>query len=439
MATYKGIDISNWQGSVNFSEVKNSGVQIVYIEASEGNFYTDPYLQEFYDGASSNGLLIGFYHFFSPSVSASEQARYFTNAISGMTSDCRLVLDLEESGGYGAAELSIIANEFLEAVEANSGLKVALYTYASFANNNISPGYGLEKYPLWIAEYGSSSPESNPIWGSSYAGWQYSDTGYVPGVNGNCDLDTFNSEILLDSKVSIPGDRKQESQSGSVKYYVVQAGNTLSGIAARFGTTVQALAQLNNITNPNLIYVGQVLKIYGNNKVQRGNNNFSTTYVVQSGDTLSGIAARFGTTVQELVQLNDISNPNLIYVGEVLKLPVSNSVKSGASSNQYQTTYVVKPGNTLSGIAARFGTTVQYLARINGISNPNLIYPGQILKIRASGVSSQGVGATTTYVVKVGDTLSGIAARFGTTVADLVSLNDISNPNLIYAGQVLKV
>ena len=129
----------------------------------------------------------------------------------------------------------------------------------------------------------------------------------------------------------------------------------------------------------------------------------------------------------------------MIYVGEVLKLPVSDSIKSGASSNQYQTTYVVKPGNTLSGIAARFGTTVQYLARINGISNPNLIYPGQILKIRASGVSSQGVGATTTYVVKVGDTLSGIAARFGTTVADLVSLNDISNPNLIYAGQVLKV
>ena len=199
------------------------------------------------------------------------------------------------------------------------------------------------------------------------------------------------------------------------------------------------MAQLNNITNPNLIYVGQVLKIYGNNKVQRGNNNFSTTYVVQSGDTLSGIAARFGTTVQELVQLNDISNPNLLYIGEVLKLPVSNSVKSGASSNQYQTTYVVKSGNTLSGIAARFGTTVQYLARINGISNPNLIYPGQILKIGASGVSAQGGRGTTTYVVKYGDTLSGIALRFGTTVADLVELNDISNPNLIYAGQVLKV
>ncbi|MDU2288489.1 MAG: LysM peptidoglycan-binding domain-containing protein [Clostridium celatum] len=439
MTTYKGIDISNWQGSVNFSEVKNSGVQIVYIEATEGNFYTDPYLQEFYDGASDNGLLIGFYHFFSPSVSVSEQARYFTNAISGMTSECRLVLDLEESGGYGPSELSSLANEFLQEVESNSGLDVALYTYASFANNNIETGYGLENYPLWIAEYGTSSPEDNPIWGSSYAGWQYSDTGYTPGVNGNSDLDTFNSGILLNSKVSIPGTRKQESENGAIKYYVVQAGNTLSGIAARFGTTVQALAQLNNIANPNLIYVGQVLKIYGNNKIQRGNNNFSTTYIVQSGDTLSGIALRFGTTVQELVQLNNIANPNLIYVGEVLKLPVSNSVKTGASPKQYQTTYIVQSGDTLSGIAARFGTTVQYLARINGIVNPNLIYVGQVLKISGSGVSAQRGASTATYVVKYGDTLSGIALRFGTTVNNLVALNDISNPNLIYVGQVLKV
>lgn len=439
MTTYKGIDISNWQGSVDFSEVKNSGVQIVYIEATEGNFYTDPYLQEFYEGASNNGLLLGFYHFFSPSVSAEDQARYFTDAISGMTSDCRLVLDLEEAGSYGPGELSSIANEFLENVEANTGLSGALYTYASFSNNNIEPGYGLERYPLWIAEYGTSTPESNPIWGSSYAGWQYSDTGYVPGVNGNCDLDTFNSEILLNSKVTIAGSRKPESENSAIKYYVVQPGNTLTGIAARFGTTVQALVQLNNISNPNLIYVGQVLKIYGNNKVQRKNNNFSGTYVVQSGDTLSGIALRFGTTVQELVQLNDISNPNLIYVGEILKLPVSNSVKSGVSSKQYQTTYVVQSGDTLSGIATRFGTTVQYLARINGIVNPNLIYVGQVLKISSSGVSVQRGDSTATYVVKSGDTLSGIAIRFGTTVANLVALNDISNPNLIYPGQVLKV
>ncbi|WP_343009951.1 LysM peptidoglycan-binding domain-containing protein [Clostridium celatum] len=380
MTQYKGIDISNWQGSINFSEVKNSGVQIVYIQATEGNFFTDPYLQEFYDEASSKGLSIGFYHFFSPSVSADEQAKYFTKAISGMTSECRLVLDLEQSGGIGADELSRIAVDFLENVKANSGLDVALYTYASFANNNITTGYGLENYPLWIAEYGTSYPESNPIWGTSYAGWQYSDTGYTPGVNGNSDLDIFNEGILLDDKVSIPGNRNEESSHGSVKYYVVR-----------------------------------------------------------SGDTLSKIASRFGTTTQELVKLNDISNPNLIYVGEILKIPVINSVKSGASSKQYQSTYVVQNGDTLSKIASRFDTTVQYLARINGIKNPNLIYTGQVLKIESSGSSVQGSSTTSTYVVRAGDTLSSIALRFDTTVNNLIDLNDIANPNLIYVGQVLKI
>ena len=380
MTQYKGIDISNWQGSINFSEVKNSGVQIVYIQATEGNFFTDPYLQEFYDEASSKGLSIGFYHFFSPSVSADEQAKYFTKAISGMTSECRLVLDLEQSGGIGADELSRIAVDFLENVKANSGLDVALYTYASFANNNITTGYGLENYPLWIAEYGTSYPESNPIWGTSYAGWQYSDTGYTPGVNGNSDLDIFNEGILLDGKVSIPGNRNEESSHGSVKYYVVR-----------------------------------------------------------SGDTLSKIASRFGTTTQELVKLNDISNPNLIYVGEILKIPVINSVKSGASSKQYQSTYVVQNGDTLSKIASRFDTTVQYLARINGIKNPNLIYTGQVLKIESSGSSVQGSSTTSTYVVRAGDTLSSIALRFDTTVNNLIDLNDIANPNLIYVGQVLKI
>ena len=380
MTQYKGIDISNWQGSINFSEVKNSGVQIVYIQATEGNFFTDPYLQEFYDEASSKGLSIGFYHFFSPSVSADEQAKYFTKAISGMTSECRLVLDLEQSGGIGADELSRIAVDFLENVKANSGLDVALYTYASFANNNITTGYGLENYPLWIAEYGTSYPESNPIWGTSYAGWQYSDTGYTPGVNGNSDLDIFNEGILLDGKVSIPGNRNEESSHGSVKYYVVR-----------------------------------------------------------SGDTLSKIASRFGTTTQELVKLNDISNPNLIYVGQVLKIYTNNSVKSGASSKQYQSTYVVQNGDTLSKIASRFDTTVQYLARINGIKNPNLIYTGQVLKIESSGSSVQGSSTTSTYVVRAGDTLSSIALRFDTTVNNLIDLNDIANPNLIYVGQVLKI
>ncbi|MCQ2969358.1 MAG: LysM peptidoglycan-binding domain-containing protein [Clostridium sp.] len=91
----------------------------------------------------------------------------------------------------------------------------------------------------------------------------------------------------------------------------MEDGDTLSSIAVKFSTTVADLVSLNNISNPNLIYVGQILSI-------PSSGNISRTYTVQSGDTLSSIATKFGTTVANLVSLNNISNPNLIYVGQVL-------------------------------------------------------------------------------------------------------------------------
>lgn len=434
MADYNGIDISNWQGSINFSDVRNSGIQIVYIEATEGNYYTDPYLQEFYDGAKANGLLVGFYHFFSPSVSAVTQAQYFTNAISGLTSECRLVLDLEEAGGLGADEISSIAVEFLNEVESISGLGAAVYTYASFANNNITTGYGLENYPLWIAEYGSSAPESNPIWGSSYAGWQYSDTGRISGINTNVDLDIFNDGILLSSSSTVPGSRKTESTQSGVKYYTVQAGDTLSSIAAKFGTTVANLVAINNISNPNLIYVGEVLKLPTDTGISSGasSNQYDSSYVVQAGDTLSGIALRFNTTVNYLARINGITNPSLIYPGEVLKIESSGV---SAQQNSSNIVYTVKAGDTLSAIAQRFGTTVNSLVSLNGIGNPDRIFVGQTLIISGS-VSKNFTGVV---VVRVGDTLSGIAARYNTTVNNIMNLNDIRNANLIYPGQTLRI
>lgn len=96
-------------------------------------------------------------------------------------------------------------------------------------------------------------------------------------------------------------------------------------------------------------------------------------------------------------------------------------------------TYIVKAGDTLGAIAARYGTTYQYLAKINNISNPNLIYVGQVIRVNIQSAPPS------TYTVVRGDTLSAIASHFGTTVANLVSLNGIKNPNLIYTGQVLRI
>ena len=102
----------------------------------------------------------------------------------------------------------------------------------------------------------------------------------------------------------------------------------------------------------------------------------TVTYTVQPGDTLSGIAAAYNTTYQHLAAINGIANPNLIYPGQVL------TISGGGASAPQQTVYTVQPGDTLSGIAAAYGTTYQRLAAVNGISNPNLIYPGQQIVIK---------------------------------------------------------
>ena len=123
---------------------------------------------------------------------------------------------------------------------------------------------------------------------------------------------------------------------------------------------------------------------------------------------------------------------NLIEKYNLNKFDSSNN-STMPNNNQAGTVYVVKYGDTLSKIASKYGTTYQELARINNISNPNLIYVGQILKINGTTTNKEY------YTVKKGDTLSAIAKKYGTTVNQLVKWNNIKNANLIYAGQKLRV
>lgn len=245
-------------------------------------------------------------------------------------------------------------------------------------------------------------------------------------------------------------------------YYTVQSGDTLSGIALKFSTTSSKLAQLNSISNPNLIYVGQRLLVNqssNSNSSSSGQSSSTTTntetssasYTVKSGDTLSGIASQYNTTVNQIVSLNQLSNPNLIYVGQVLKLKNSQTTNSSSSSSSTAATtvgtYTVKAGDTLSAIASRYSTSSSTLASLNSLSNPNLIYVGQVLKVSSNALTSSSTSSSAnstvttaaSYTVKAGDTLSAIAAKYGTTYQALASTNSISNPNDIYVGQVIKV
>ena len=154
--------------------------------------------------------------------------------------------------------------------------------------------------------------------------------------------------------------------------------------------------------------------------------NADGTYTVKPGDTLGSIADEFGYNYEDLAKWSNISDANCISVGQIIRF----SAPVTATNNT--NTYTVVAGDNLSSIAAKFNTTVSSICRLNNISNPNLIYPGQVLKINETNSSVR-------YTVAAGDNLSAIASKFNTTVSNICNLNNISNPNLIYAGQVLTI
>ena len=176
--------------------------------------------------------------------------------------------------------------------------------------------------------------------------------------------------------------RAPERQGTAV--HIVQWGETLGIIARRYGVTVSAITQANGLYNPNYIYAGQILVIPAGIPVPPPWGP-ATTYVVQRGDTLGVIAARHGTTVNELVAVNGIFNPNLIYVGQVLKVPGPGTSPAPPPSNGC--IYSVKPGDTLTRIALQYQTTVWAIAIANNVANPSFIYVGQQLVIPGCGTT----------------------------------------------------
>ncbi len=155
------------------------------------------------------------------------------------------------------------------------------------------------------------------------------------------------------------------------------------------------------------------------------------TYTVRSGDTLSGIASRLGATVAELVRANGIADPDRIRVGQVLQVP-------GAPTPAI---HVVRPGETLGGIARRHGVTVAQLMAANGITDPNRVWAGSRLHLSGPAPAPiQLVSSTSgSHTIAAGETLGAIARRYGTTVAALARANGITDPNRIVAGRTLTV
>lgn len=201
-------------------------------------------------------------------------------------------------------------------------------------------------------------------------------------------------------------------------YYIVQSGDSLWSVSKKYGISVDKLKDINNLTS-NLLNVGQKLLI----KDTSSSVDVGVYYTVEIGDTLYGIANKYGLSVDELKSMNNLKNNN-ISVGQ--KLLVGGTGEIVGDSVDYDT-YVVKSGDNLYAIARKYGTTVDKLKDINSLSS-NLLSIGQKLLVPKTSVKR--------YVVKAGDSLYKIAGEFNTTVTDIINLNELNTTNLSI-GQVL--
>jgi len=224
--------------------------------------------------------------------------------------------------------------------------------------------------------------------------------------------------------------------------YTVQAGDNLQGIANAFNVDLDALLIRNNIIDPNSIRRGDTLII------PQGTFNFPRTHVVQPGERLNDIAMRFNTTVDELVRLNLLGNPNFIFPGQVLNLPSVTSGTPPAAGGPITSDQIIRVeiGDTLNSIARRFGVSVASIVARNSIRNPNRIFAGMQLIIPAPGTTptipppvDPIPPSNITYVVQAGDTLELIAQRFNVTVESIRLLNNITDNRAVFPGDVLLI
>ncbi len=204
----EGIDVSHWEGDIDFQEVKRAGIRFVYMKASEGVSYIDPDFERNYREARKARLKIGFYHYVTAGSEeeARAQARHFADVIWGKVYHGCPVMDFESFDSLTKDQINDISAAFLRELREVTGKRVAIYSDANNATNTFDER--LAVYPLWIADYGVARPDMRNHW-KRWAGWQYTDAGRVEGIRGRVDRDYFTEEMLT-SRKSVLSDEDEE-------------------------------------------------------------------------------------------------------------------------------------------------------------------------------------------------------------------------------------
>lgn len=188
----QGLDVSHWQGTIDWASVKSSGKKFTFCKATEGTDFIDSRFASNWAGMRTVGILRGAYHFGRPGVDAVEQADHFCNVIQPKPGDLRPVLDLEATDGMTPAQVRNWVVAFVNRMVVRTGLPPIIYTGFFFWRDSAGNGSSLG-CPLWLAYWGTGNPQTFvPAAWTTFSFWQYTSTGSCPGVSGNVDRDACN-------------------------------------------------------------------------------------------------------------------------------------------------------------------------------------------------------------------------------------------------------
>ena len=335
----KGIDISNWQKGIN---VKNIDADFIIVKATEGTSYISPEFKRQADETLACNKLLGFYHY-ANGLDAKTEAKHFLNTIKNYIGKAIICLDWESGDNpqFGKSDLSW-TKTFCEYIEANTHATPVIYVQQS-AMGKVCKGY-----PLWVAQYADMNPtgyQDKPWNEGKYtcAIRQYACTGRLNGYNGDLDLNKayinkskWNEycnkkttvatpnvddvmELVLDVLLGRYGDGEIRKKLLGSKYEIVQS--TINHIMTASITT------LANEVIKGVYGVGEIRKTLLGSRYDQVQKEVeiilspkATYYTVKTNDTISEIAKKYNTTINEIVKLNNIKDINLIYVGQKIRV-----------------------------------------------------------------------------------------------------------------------
>lgn len=357
-----GIDVSGWQKGINLKEVP---ADFVIVKATQGTTYVNPDCDRAYQQAKKAGKLLGVYHYFSGGDPVAE-AEFFVKNVKGYIGEAILVLDWEGEQNAKFSQGPAVAKPFLDKVKELTGVRPLIYMSKSVCRAHDWSAVASE-YALWVAQYADNNTtgyQSNPWTDSAgYGAWkspaifQYSSHGRLSGYSGNLDMDiAYLDAAGWKAYAKVARSNTQPDTSGSTEkpkesapsgsplelVYDVMKGKYGKGderkkkLGSRYD---EVQTMINHIATASVATLAAEVKQgkYGNDEIRKtvlgsrydevqkiinsqAAESSKVYYTVKSGDTLSGIAKKYGTTYQKIAQLNGISNPNRIYPGQKIRV-----------------------------------------------------------------------------------------------------------------------